>query len=241
MPWLRWWSTQSRAAPPEPKAVKDLERLGTKAAQGLANARDLRALGASLAAIPSVLKNVSPLEPFAATLPNDLLEDVRDDIGSWIVDEPAVSLTEGGIIQRGMDPELDELITLSTEGKTAIAGIEATEREATGITSLKIKHNKVFGYFLEVTQANLDRVPDAWIRKRTVKRGALHHARTEGVRGESARRRGETSRPRVLLYCALRERVGLNRAFTASRTGCPSRCFCITRRVAIDRRYVHPR
>jgi DNA mismatch repair protein MutS len=150
------------------KGVSDLERLGTKAAQGLANGRDLRALGVSLAALPSVVHNLTGLAPFAESLPTDLMEDVRTDIDSWLVDEPGVSLTDGGIIATGMDEALDQLIELSTEGKTAIARIESREREATGITSLKVKHNKVFGYFLEVTQSNLGKVPESWHRKQTL-------------------------------------------------------------------------
>jgi DNA mismatch repair protein MutS len=148
--------------------VSDLERLGTKVAQGLANARDLRALGCSLAALPAVVGAVRDLAPFAAHLPEDLLVDVQGEIDSWIVDEPPHALTDGGIIRRGVHAHLDELIELSTEGKTAIAKIESREREATGISSLKIRHNKVFGYFLEVTASNLSKVPDEWHRKQTL-------------------------------------------------------------------------
>ena len=150
------------------KGVSDLERLGSKAAQGLANGRDLRALGVSLAALPSVVHTLTGLPSFEGSLPTDLMSDVRDDIDSWLIDEPGVSLTDGGIIASGMDAALDELIELSTEGKTAIARIESREREATGITSLKVKHNKVFGYFLEVTQSNLSKVPESWHRKQTL-------------------------------------------------------------------------
>ncbi len=148
--------------------VSDIERLGTKASQGLANARDMRALGVSLAALPQLMTGLQELEPFVANMPSDLLHDLRDDIDFWLVDQPPHSVTDGGIIRKGAHAMLDELIELSTEGKTAIARIEAREREATGIASLKIKHNRVFGYFLEVTQANLDRVPAEWHRKQTL-------------------------------------------------------------------------
>ena len=225
------------------KDVKDLERLGTKAAQGLANARDLRALGASLSAIPAVLTNVRELEPFSATLPDDLLEDVCEDINRWIVDEPAVSLTEGGIIRRGVDTDLDELIMLSTEGKTAIAGIEATEREATGITSLKIKHNKVFGYFLEVTQANLARVPDTWIRKQTLSNAEryitpeLKEFEEKVLGAEEKRRALEYS-----LYCTLRDRVGeqIGRLQRLARWVAQVDAFASLATLAVDRRYTRP-
>ena len=95
------------------KGVSDLERLGTKAAQGLANGRDLRALGRSLAALPSVVHNLKGLAPFAGSLPTDLMEDVRSDIDSWLVEEPGISLTDGGIIAAGMDATLAELIELA--------------------------------------------------------------------------------------------------------------------------------
>ena len=225
------------------KSVKDLERLGTKAAQGLANARDLRALGASLAAIPAVLENVGRLEPFSATLPDDLLEDVRDEINDWIVDEPAVSLSEGGIIRRGMDATLDDLIMLSTEGKTAIAAIEATEREATGITSLKIKHNKVFGYFLEVTQANLGRVPDSWIRKQTLSNAERYI--TPELKEFEEKVLGAEEKRRALeyqLYCALRARVGqqIGRLQSLARWVAQVDAFASLATLAVDRRYVRP-
>ena len=150
------------------KGVSDLERLGAKAAQGVANARDIMALGRSLSRLPHVVDTLRDAPPFAATLPTDLVDDVQQDILHWLVDEPPTSLNEGGMIRRGAHSELDELVELSTEAKTSIAKIEAREREATGITSLKIKHNKVFGYFLEVTQANLDKVPSEWHRKQTL-------------------------------------------------------------------------
>ena len=148
--------------------VADVERLGTKASQGVANARDLRALGSSLNALPNLVHSLHALEPFGRQLPADLLDDLSADIDRWLIDQPPHSITDGGLIRKGAHALLDELIELSTEGKTAIARIEAREREATGISSLKIRHNKVFGYFLEVTQANLDKVPSDWHRKQTL-------------------------------------------------------------------------
>ena len=225
------------------RGVKDLERLGTKAAQGLANARDLRALGASLAAIPSVVANVQDLQPFASNLPTDLLQDVRDDIDHWIVDEPPASLTDGGVIRRGANPELDELIVLSTEGKTAIAGIEASEREATGISSLKIKHNKVFGYFLEVTQANLDRVPDSWIRKQTLANAERYITPElkefeEKVLGAEDKRRSLE----YTLFCSLRDRIGgeFGRIQALARWVAQVDTLVSLASLAVDRRYTRP-
>lgn len=150
------------------RQVADLERLGTKVAQGTASARDLVALRLSLAAMPAIARLVGEQPALLLGRPEDLLLDVHDDIGTWLVDEPPLALREGGIIRRGVHAELDELTDLAREGKGAIAAIEERERRRTGISSLKIRHNRVFGYFLEVTQANLDRVPADWMRKQTL-------------------------------------------------------------------------
>ncbi len=150
------------------KEVADLERLAAKVAQSTANARDLLALGRSLEHCPALLRPLTAVPALNPRVPRDLLPEVAAEVLHWIQDEPPSSLTEGGIIRRGVHEELDELTVLAKEGKSAIAGMEARERAATGITSLKIKHNRVFGYFLEVTQSNLDKVPDSWIRKQTL-------------------------------------------------------------------------
>lgn len=150
------------------KQVSDMERLGTKIAQNVANARDMVALRLSLQSIPPVVRALAAFPEFASTLPDDPMVDVVDDIDRWLVDEPPTALTEGGLIRRGVHPELDELSDLAREGKGAIARMELRERERTGITSMKIRHNKVFGYFFEVTLANLSKVPDDWHRKQTL-------------------------------------------------------------------------
>jgi len=150
------------------RLVADLERLGGKVSQATANARDLVALQGSIQALPSL--NVL-IEPHPALEPGrspDLCEELAADIARWIVQEPPTALTEGGILRRGVHEELDQVVALAREGKGAIARMEARERERTGISSLKIKHNRVFGYFLEVTHANRERVPDDWMRKQTL-------------------------------------------------------------------------
>jgi DNA mismatch repair protein MutS len=225
------------------KHVADLERLGTKATQGIANARDLRALGASLAAVPSVVDTLSKLIPFVPSLPDDVLEDVCADIDAWIVDEPPVSLTEGGMIRRGQDARLDELIGLSTEGKTAIAAIEARERKATGITSLKVRHNKVFGYFLEVTQANLGRVPTDWLRKQTLSNSEryitpeLKEFEEKVLGADDARKALEYD-----LYRALRDRVAAHvvRLQALARWVATVDTYAALADLAEDRRYTRP-
>ena len=97
----------------------------------------------------------------------DVLDDVYELIERSIVEEPPISVKEGGIIKLGYDPEIDTLKKATTEGKNWIIEVEAKEREATGIKGLKVGFNKDFGYFIEVTKSNLNLVPDRYIRKQT--------------------------------------------------------------------------
>ncbi len=152
-------------------AVFDLERLISRISLGVANARDLLALKQSLAALPAVR---SMLAPCTAKLLYDLgagwddLPDVAARIEAAIADDPPLTLREGRLIKKGFNAELDELRSLSSAGKGFIAGIERRERERTGITSLKVSYNKVFGYYIEVTKTNLPAVPPDYIRKQTL-------------------------------------------------------------------------
>jgi DNA mismatch repair protein MutS len=153
------------------KGVSDLERLTGKISLAAAHARDLVSLRRSLAPLPSIR---ALLEGFEAG-PNagiraawDNGEDIAALIGRSILDEPAFLLTEGGIIRDGFSPELDGLRAISRSGKSFIAGLEKRERDRTGIGSLKVRYNKVFGYFIEVTKPNLSLVPPDYIRKQTL-------------------------------------------------------------------------
>jgi len=150
------------------KQVADLERIAGKVAQGSGHARDLVALRGSLEALPEVADALRPVAALAPHLPGDLCGDVAEDIATWLVDEPPLQTTEGGLIRRGADEALDELATLSRDGKAMIAAMESSERERTGIGSLKVRFNKVMGYYIEITRANLHRVPDDYIRKQTL-------------------------------------------------------------------------
>ncbi len=152
--------------------VYDLERLVGRIAYGTANARDLNALKSSLEHVPGIREicrqiGSEPLLRLADQL--DACTDVAEAIGAAIADEPPVSLREGGLIRPGFDPKLDELREASRSGKFWIADLERREREATGIKSLKIGFNKVFGYYLEVTKANLGALPEGrYERKQTL-------------------------------------------------------------------------
>ncbi|MBB6669146.1 DNA mismatch repair protein MutS [Cohnella nanjingensis] len=152
--------------------IYDLERLVGRIAYGTANARDLNALGRSLARIPALQQlcaqlGSAPLGRLAEGM--DACGDLADAIRSAIADEPPVSVREGGIIRAGFHERLDELKEASRNGKTWIAELERQERDATGIKSLKIGFNKVFGYYLEVTRANLGALPEGrYERKQTL-------------------------------------------------------------------------
>ena len=152
------------------KQVADLERLCGRLCLGVGNARDLKALAVSLAALPSVAQLLARCK--AALLgslcgPLSALEELGTLLGRAVVDEPPLVLKEGGMIRPGFDAELDDLTALSTTGKTYLLQLEERERTRTGISSLKVRYNKVFGYYLEVTRANLHLVPDDYQRKQT--------------------------------------------------------------------------
>ncbi len=156
------------------KSVHDLERLVARAAMGTAGPRDLLGLQRSLATIPRLRAVLGPLEPpllksVCAQL--DEVPDIRDAIEATLVSEPPALARDGGAIRDGVDAELDELRGISRSGKEQIAAMEAAERARTGVGSLKIRFNRVFGYYIEVSKANLHAVPDDYHRKQTIAGG----------------------------------------------------------------------
>ncbi len=152
-------------------AIYDLERLNSRVVLGSANGRDLLAISRSLAELP-VLKQL------AGTVDSDLvrrigeeideLAEIRQLIEAAINEEAPITLREGNLIKEGYNSELDELIAILRDGRSLIASLEASERQKTGISKLKVGYNKVFGYFLEVSKGQLDKVPDYFIRKQTL-------------------------------------------------------------------------
>ena len=153
------------------EGVLDLERLLSRVTLETANARDLLALAASFGHLPDIKLGLGRLSAARLQQLNvliDPLSDVRDRIDQSIVPEPPLSLSDGGVIRNGVDVELDELRDLSRNSKQYIAQIEERERQRTGINSLKIKFNSVFGYYLEVTKPNLHLVPQEFERKQTL-------------------------------------------------------------------------
>ena len=156
------------------KGVHDLERLNGRVSLAGAGGRDLRALYDSLEQVPNIrilLAETGTQLVHELISQLDPLKDIRSLIEQAIAPDPPFSIREGGIIADGYNAELDELRTISREGKGFIARMEAQERERTGISSLKIRYNKVFGYYIEVTRANLASVPADYIRRQTIATG----------------------------------------------------------------------
>ncbi len=154
--------------------VKDIERILGRLTTGHGNARDLLGLKESLAVLPLLKSILEPLvTPLGVLLRGGIIElpDVRDLIQRAITNEPPLSLNEGGLIRDGFSPELDELRRSSKEGKEWIAKLQQDEIERTGISSLKVRYNSVFGYFIEVTKSNLAKAPENYIRKQTIANG----------------------------------------------------------------------
>ncbi len=153
------------------KGVHDLERLITRLTLSAANARDLVALKLSCQRVPEFRRLLGGIAAplIAEQAANcDELQDIAQLIERAIVDEPPVSLRDGNLIKPGYNAELDELRVISKEGKHWIAGLERKEKERSGIASLKVKYNKVFGYFIEITKPNLRLVPADYIIKQTL-------------------------------------------------------------------------
>ena len=156
------------------KRVYDIERLAGKMAYGNANARDMITLKNSLEKLPEVKQVLEQCQaPKLKDLNNNLdeLEDIFELIDKAIVEEPPMTVKDGGIIKMGYDPEIDTLKKASTEGKTWLAQLEADEKQKTGIKTLKVGYNKVFGYYIEVSKSFVSQVPERFIRKQTLTTG----------------------------------------------------------------------
>ncbi len=151
--------------------VNDIERLMSRIAYGTANAKELRSLCATIEKLPALKTtlqdaNSAMLKSIYNSI--DILQDVYELINSSIVDEPPFSLREGGMIRNGYNAEIDELHEIMQGGASVLTEIENREKEATGIPKLKVAYNKVFGYFIEVTNSYKNLVPDTYIRKQTL-------------------------------------------------------------------------
>ena len=152
------------------KGIRDIERTTSRLSQNSGNARDLQSLSISLSHIPTLKDDVSSLLTAHCSLGANLHDftDLTNILSSALTDEPPGNLRDGGIIRDGWSAELDDLRNASRGGKDWIARLQEDERKRTGIDSLKIKFNNVFGYFIEITTSHLAKVPDDYTRKQTM-------------------------------------------------------------------------
>jgi DNA mismatch repair protein MutS len=191
--------------------IHDLERLNSKIALDRCNARDLVALKNSVQRLPHLRSLIEGWTggPFSKIGDEwDDLADVGDLIASAIYDAPPLTLREGGIIKPGFDQGLDELIRTSQEGKDWIARLETKERKATGINSLKVGFNKVFGYYIEVSKTHMKAVPAHYVRKQTLVNGERYI--TEDLKTYEAKVLGAEDQRAQLeyeLFCTIRQEV----------------------------------
>ena len=156
------------------KKVYDIERLAGKMAYGNANARDMITLKNSLEKLPAVKQVLEQCNSHKLKELNDNLDELQDMfelIDKSIIEDPPMTVKDGGIIKIGYDPEIDTLKRASTEGKSWLAKLETDEKEKTGIKTLKVGYNKVFGYYIEVSKSFVPQVPDRFIRKQTLTNG----------------------------------------------------------------------
>lgn len=189
------------------KEIRDIERCTGRLAQGSGNPRDLQALQTSLSQIPSLRADLDALpsqQPEICHLKTEILQQLHEFpelvelLENALVDEPPVSPREGGLMRDGFSTELDELRSASRDGKEWIAQMQQSERKRTGIDSLKIKFNNVFGYFIEVTKANLSKVPEDYQRKQTMANAERYI--TPGLKEVESKVLGADERAKQLEY-----------------------------------------
>ncbi len=229
------------------RGIRDIERLMSKVVYGTGSARELRALSSTITALPAVKELLSTaccrmLREVYNDI--DLLSDVKELIDVSIVDEPPALVREGGMIRNGYNEEIDSLRDIMNGGTAIIADIEARERERTGIKNLKVKFNKVFGYYLEVTNSFLDLVPEDYIRKQTLT-GAERFI-TEELKVLEGKLLGAKDRIVALeyeLFDAVRKQVASNLERFQKTAAAVSRLdvLCSLANVAVENNYCRPK
>lgn len=193
------------------RGTVDVERLSTKLVYGTANARDLKALEHTLTRIPEVKELLEPCKSLRIRDLRerlDALEAVSEAIGKTISEDPAMTIKEGGIIKAGCNAAVDELRSMMDDGKSWLTKIEESERERTGIRSLKVGYNRVFGYYIEISKSALAQVPDDYVRRQTLTTGERFV--TPELKEMESRVLGAKERDSALeyeIFCSLRDFV----------------------------------
>ncbi len=228
------------------KGITDIERLTTRLVYGTANARDLKSLEKTVRLFPQIKELLEKAKTNSLKRVNcdiDPLTEIADAIGDTISEEPALTLKEGGIIRRGCNAAVDELYDLVTNGKAWIARIEEIEREKTGIKTLKVGYNRVFGYYIEISKSFLSQVPDHYIRRQTLTNGERFV--TPELKETESRVIGARDRLYALeyeLFVALRDFVlkSLEKIKTAANALAELDVYCSNAEIAREQGYVCP-
>ena len=229
------------------RRFSDIERLLARCVNQTANARDLLSVKAALDALPAWL---DALRDLAAPLSRETLDgcdpcaDLAARLAAALADDPPLGVREGGVIRDGFDAELDDLRAIRRDGRATIAAIEARERDATGIASLKVRFNKVFGYYLEVSKSNLHLVPERFERKQTIASGERYvtaELKEYEAKVLSAQERIEELEYEI--FCRVRAEVAreATRLKAASRAVAILDVLCAWAEAASRRGYVRPR
>ncbi len=213
------------------KSVYDIERIGSKIVMGQANARDMVALKRSLEVLPGMWQLFSELNPTLFRPPENLdrLQRLAELIDRAIREDAPPTINEGGIIKTGYDAELDELVQISRDAKGWLARLEDREREATGINTLKVRFNKVFGYYLEVSKGRAASVPAHYIRKQTLVNAERYI--TEELKSFEMKVLGAEDQRAALeyrIFCEIRDEVVNNNRYIQEAARFLARIDCLT-------------
>ncbi len=228
------------------KDVTDLERVTTRICTGTVNGRDLLGLARGLRALPLVKDQLQRLEsPLLRRMDQaiDALDDCASRIEQTLVDEPPLTIREGGIIRRGAHPEADRLRDIMEGGSGTIASIEASERERTGIRTLKIGYNRVFGYYIEVSKSFMDQVPDHYIRKQTLANCERYITQElKELENEILTARERLTALEYQIFTELREFLAIQspRIQLSASAVAAADCLCSLAAVAVQRGYCRP-
>ncbi len=227
--------------------IYDIERLSNKVSLATANARDMVALSSSLSHITELKEMIrgsssSKIQGIAEGL--DDFNDIVSWVGECLVENPPNNLKEGGLVKKGYSKDLDELKEIVTNSKDWLAGLQKKEIERTGISSLKIGYNRVFGYYIEVTKANLDSVPENYVRKQTL--ANAERFITQELKSEESKIIGAQERMKDLeygIFCELREKTGdeIERLKKTSELISGLDCISNLAEVAVNNKYSRPK
>ncbi len=226
--------------------IYDLERLLGKVSYKTANPRDMIAFRSSMEMLPhikTVLKGMPDAANQRIQEEIDGLEDLCELIAASIEEEPPVSIREGGMIREGYNEDIDSLRRAKTEGKNWLAQLENEERERTGIKSLKVKYNKVFGYYLEVTKSNLAQVPEDYVRKQTLTNAERYTTqRLKELEDTILNAEDKLCTLEYDVFCQIRDRIAsqVERIQTTAKAVARLDVFCSLSLAAEQNHYVRP-